>query len=550
MSYISATMEGTPLVETKEALTSFVADRPENSQVALVTFATETDIAVDFTNDDARLLAAIEDLTGGGQTALWNGVATATDLFERVPDAQHDLILISGGPDTGSENTAARVRGEVAEERASVYAIGTGQADEGALQALVGAGGGTYTGTDASGIPAAVGEANVAISQQFEVVYPRGDDPSNVATVGLEIGDASAQATFIDGGVLTGGSRLAPRPVAEPTGFAPLQTEPGKLMAILATLLAVSLGVYALVSALSKDPSGLQTVLSPYGEGYSPGGAADDDEGDSSLATSALLQRAVDMTESFAEKQGFLSKAEGMLERANLPLRAAEAIFFYAALVLVAFLLATVLKGILIGLIVGVLCALLGPAIVNYIAKRRRKQFMNQLPDMLTLLSGTLRAGYSLMQGVEAVAQEVEEPMGMELRRICTEARLGRPLEEALDGAAERLEIDDFTWAVMAIRIQREVGGNLAELLMTVADTMTQRERLRRDVAALTAEGKISAIVLGILPPALAAVMWVVNPEYIGQLFNTTIGNIMLGFAVLLALFGFWWMKKCIEIDI
>ena len=88
--------------------------------------------------------------------------------------------------------------------------------------------------------------------------------------------------------------------------------------------------------------------------------------------------------------------------------------------------------------------------------------------------------------------------MGQELRRVVTEARLGRPLEEALDGVAERMDSPDFSWTVMAIRIQREVGGNLSELLLTVADTMTQRERLRRDVAALTAEGRISAIVLGL----------------------------------------------------
>jgi tight adherence protein B len=108
----------------------------------------------------------------------------------------------------------------------------------------------------------------------------------------------------------------------------------------------------------------------------------------------------------------------------------------------------------------------------------------------------------------------------------------------------------DFSWAVMAIRIQREVGGNLAELLLTVADTMTQRERLRRDVAALTAEGKVSAIVLGILPLGLAGTMYVINKEYISTLFTTRMGNFMLGYAIVSCLFGFWWMKKTIEIEI
>ena len=154
------------------------------------------------------------------------------------------------------------------------------------------------------------------------------------------------------------------------------------------------------------------------------------------------------------------------------------------------------------------------------------------------------------MQGVEAVSQEVSEPMGRELRRVVTEARLGRPLEEALDGVAARMESGDFAWAVMAIRIQREVGGNLAELLVTVAETMTERERLRRDVNALTAEGKVSAIVLGILPVGLGLFIYTANPGYMDPLFDQTIGKILLFGSILLAFVGFWWMKKTIEIDI
>jgi tight adherence protein B len=175
---------------------------------------------------------------------------------------------------------------------------------------------------------------------------------------------------------------------------------------------------------------------------------------------------------------------------------------------------------------------------------------MSQLPDTLQLLAGSLRAGYSLMQGVEAVSQEVEDPMGRELRRVVAESRLGRPLEVSLDDAAERMGSNDFGWAVMAIRIQREVGGNLSELLLTVADTMVARERLRRDVAALTAEGKISALVLGILPVGLAGVMYVVNPDYINVLFEERIGNFMLGGAILLAIAGFAWMRKTIQIEV
>jgi tight adherence protein B len=112
------------------------------------------------------------------------------------------------------------------------------------------------------------------------------------------------------------------------------------------------------------------------------------------------------------------------------------------------------------------------------------------------------------------------------------------------------MDSPDFAWAVMAIRIQREVGGNLSELLMTVSETMTQRERLRRDVASLTAEGRISAYVLIALPLGLAGFLWSVNPDYIGRLFDVTMGQIMLGAAIVMMVVGYAWMMKIIKIAI
>jgi tight adherence protein B len=181
---------------------------------------------------------------------------------------------------------------------------------------------------------------------------------------------------------------------------------------------------------------------------------------------------------------------------------------------------------------------------------QRKRKFMSQLPDTLQLLAGSMRAGYSLMQGVDTVAQEVDDPMGRELRRVLAEARLGRVLEDSLEDMANRLGSADFEWAVMAIRIQREVGGNLAELLSTVAETMIARERLRREVRALTAEGRISALILGLLPVGLGVIMYGINPEYVKVLFNDGLGQVLLIGAAVLAIIGFYWMKKTIDIEI
>ena len=164
-------------------------------------------------------------------------------------------------------------------------------------------------------------------------------------------------------------------------------------------------------------------------------------------------------------------------------------------------------------LIVGPLGALVATGLaifapVMYLEMRRKKRlrkFETQLPDVLNLLAGSMRAGFSFAQGLEAVAEEASEPSKRELQRVYAESRLGRPIEDALEDSADRMHSIDLVWAVMAIRIQREVGGNLAELLDTVAETMTERERLRHEIVALTAEGRLSAWVLGVSTPRPAS---------------------------------------------
>jgi tight adherence protein B len=256
------------------------------------------------------------------------------------------------------------------------------------------------------------------------------------------------------------------------------------------------------------------------------------------------------MTEDFAERQGFLEAVESKLEMAEIPLKASEALLIWLGAVIVVGVLGFVLAGFLLGVILLIAVILAGPGVLNFKASARQRKFETQLPDTLTLLAGALRAGFSLMQAVDAVSQEVQNPMGRELRRVVSETRLGRDLEEALEDTAERMGSPDFAWAVMAIRIQREVGGNLAELLLTVAETMLQRERLRREVKALTAEGRISAYVLACLPPGLGIVMYLGNPSYMQPLFSDIVGQVMVGLSVVGMIVGFLWMQKVVKIDV
>jgi len=544
------------MADIRDGVTAVVEGLPADVPVGIVTFADRFVPLRALTTDRERVLAAIDELQAQGESVLWNGIQGAAGMLDTDadPEAQPTVVVITGSGSFGSLTTASNAVGTLRNAGAPVYAIGLegDRLDTGGLEDVVArAGGQLVTTPDSEQLDELGAAAAQTIEQQYVLAYdpPTGDDAGAVADIQLSVGDATTAATFVRGSETIKPADLFPQVVAG-NGDGLLQSDLAKYIGVLLILFAAGLAAFSLIMLTQQDDSHLTNVLQPYAEGFLDETVSDLDE-DNGLAKTALIQRAVEMTEDFAERQGFLSGVEAKLERADMPLRAAEALFFYGAMVGVVGLLSMVLTRSLVGtaLFTG-LAIMLPSAAVNFKAKRRLKKFNAQLPDMLSLLSGTLRAGYSLMQGVEAVSREVEDPIGYELRRVVTESRLGRPLEESLDAAAERMGSADFRWAVMAIGIQREVGGNLAELLMTVADTMVARERLRRDVDALTAEGKVSAMVLGFLPIGLGAAMWVINPEYIGVLFSERLGNIMLAGAGLLAGFGFWWMKKLIEIDV
>jgi tight adherence protein B len=259
---------------------------------------------------------------------------------------------------------------------------------------------------------------------------------------------------------------------------------------------------------------------------------------------------AVDFTSQLAARAGLLSKVERSLERGDVPIRAAELIFYSVAVTVMVFLGASLLWGWLYGLILGFATALVPFVYVSHQQSSRQAKFERQLPDTLTLLSSSLRAGFSFMQGLEAVAQEIGPPMRRELQRVFTEVRLGRSPEDALEDAADRMGSNDLAWTVMAIKIQREVGGNLAALLDTVADTMQKRERIRREVKALTAEGRLSAIILGLVPPVAGVLLYMSAPDYMEPLFDQTIGIIAVVTGAVLAVVGWFWLRRIVDIEV
>ena len=263
-----------------------------------------------------------------------------------------------------------------------------------------------------------------------------------------------------------------------------------------------------------------------------------------------VLRRAAELLSGVAEDRGVRAALELRLVRAGLPVGTGEFLLF-AVVGVVAFGLGGLVLGGVLGLIVGLVVGGVAPAaVLQLLVERRSRRFATQLPDVLKLLAGSLRAGFSLLQGLDAVVEQVSDPIERELRRALAAARLGVPVEDALAEVADRVGSRDFAWTVLAVRIQREVGGNLAEVLDTVWDTMVQRQRLRREVRTLTAEGRISAFIVGALPIVIGLFIYAVNRPYIRQLFDTLTGQVALLGAVALELVGAWWMYRTIQIEV
>jgi tight adherence protein B len=253
-----------------------------------------------------------------------------------------------------------------------------------------------------------------------------------------------------------------------------------------------------------------------------------------------------------AQKRDLEAGLARRLEAAGVPLRAGEWILIHIGVAVglsIAMLLVS--GGAIIPTVLGLGLGLGLPWLYLAVKESRRTTaFLSQLPDTLQLLAGSLSAGFSMPQAMDTVVREGQQPITGEFNRALVEARLGVPIEDALEGVAERMQSKDFGWVVMAIKIQREVGGNLAELLTTVAATLRERDRLRRQVKVLSAEGRLSAWILGLLPPVFAGYLVLTRPDYLKPLVTTAMGLLFVGFGIVLLVVGALWMRKAVTVEV
>lgn len=210
--------------------------------------------------------------------------------------------------------------------------------------------------------------------------------------------------------------------------------------------------------------------------------------------------------------------------------------------------LGALLSNPVIGILLGAAAPFLTRLVLSIRTDKRRGKFESQLIDTIQMLIGGLRAGHSIMRSLEAAGLESDAPTSEELLRIVNEARIGKDPGQALEETAQRMGSEDFGWIGQAIQINREVGGDLAEVLEQVAGTIRERSEIKGQVRSLSAEGKMSAIVLMGMPVAVALMLSVINPTYMKVFVEEPLGNIMIAVSAVMFLIGGFWMSRTVKI--
>lgn len=265
----------------------------------------------------------------------------------------------------------------------------------------------------------------------------------------------------------------------------------------------------------------------------------------------SLLTRMTDSAVTFVDRNVSQNVSFGTresLEQAGLRLRQADFILLVGCITVTASLIGFILGGVFTGLLFLALAPVCAMLSLRILASRRRAKFEDQLGDTLQMLAGGLRAGHSLLRSVDAVAQEAESPTSEEFARLVNETRLGRDLKDSMLDAAKRLRSEDFAWTGQAIEIHREVGGDLAEVLDHVGETIRERSEIKGQVKSLSAEGKLSAYILVALPVGMFLYLSAASPSYMSALYSNFLGWVMLGMSLVLLAVGSWWLSRVVKI--
>jgi tight adherence protein B len=482
-------------------------------------------------SDVGRALTALAPDVQTG-TSLYDAVELSAARLQRMSNGTRILVLLTDGRDLGSRSSLSEAIAAAQRANVVVYSIAAGRrADRQPLAALASATGGRlFDAADATKLSSTYRTLSRELDRTWQLSYLSNARPGD--RIGLTVRSAGASATKklqipADGD----GGGLIPASIAR-SSVAPV---------ILIVLVALLFGVAGAVVLRRRRRSELGRLLEAYVKTNDPG----NDRKDETSRFESLL----DWTESSMDDLPGSKRLAGALERSGLKLRIGHLPYLGGLASLVFGILGTILGVppalVLMLMLVGFLSPLPALRIAGH---KRTKAFDRQLPDVLATIASTLRAGHGLRMALKAIVDDGAPPASEEFTRVLGEEKLGRPLDEAIDAMCKRIGSPDLEYVATAINVQSQAGGSLAGLFDTLSETVRERQRHARKVRALTALGRMSAIVLVLMPVGLGALMTLISPSYMTPLYTTSGGHILIALCLTSIAIGGLFLKRIVSV--
>ena len=539
----SDSVAGAPLQAAVNAARAFVQKLPASVPVGLLTFDSAVKVLQPITADHGKVLSAIGTL-GATQhgTLLYDSVPVAAQMFSG--DAQHNVVLLTDGSDIGSTSTRNQAINTAQNKHVSLFTVGLGsQADAQVLRRMASETGGAYVPAAQSDLSAIYQGLAQELSNQFVLVYQSPSPGGVQITVSVEAGSATDQSIVL----------LPKLASPAPSGGGIDSWALHGNLALLLIMLGFFIGIFLIASLVWREVqiSQRRKVLArrmaapQWNQPPQAEGTVEAERTGSTLVPQALADTAA------AWAGGSVTESlEQRLERAGIPITPGEFLVGTAAAVFVGLIIGAVLQSWIWALILAMVAGVIPYTVLRRKESKRIERLHEQLPDVLMILASSLRAGHSFLQALDTASKEIGDPSGPEFSRVVTEIRLGRNPHEALTSMAERIGTEEFKWAMLGINVQREVGGNLAEILDILAETVRDRDAVRRQVRVLSAEARLSMKIMIALPPLMVLYMIAVNGDYMKTLWTTRAGWIMIAAGCTLMAMGVVMMRRLVKVDV
>jgi len=535
----SESMRGEPILGATAAASAFAARRQPEQAIAVVTFNGEPHVVLPLTTEPGAIQSALANPPAlAKETHLYDAVSQAVTMLEDADVTVRSVVVLSDGADTGSTHSLEQVANAAHGAGVRIFTVGlqSGAFDAGALQELARRGGGKYSeARNPSDLEPIFEQLGSELSSEYLIRYKSSAPPSKKVIV----------AVTVEGypGAVTAGYAT---PTVSETGEAPfnrsgverfVRSTFGMVSTAFAAAALIAAALHFLIRPRARGVRGrlAEFVSLPLvnSRAQNPQDKRD-----------ALFDRA---EESF-EGMKWWARFKLDLEIGRVDIPPTRILFWTLGATLIACYVLSLIDPLLV--IVGLAIPFVVRAVVKQRARRQRQLFAEQLPDNLQVLASALRAGHSLVGALSVVVDDSPEPSKAEFKRLIADEQLGVPLEDAIEVVAVRMESKDLSQVGLVAALQHETGGNTAEVLDRVADTVRERFELRRLVRTLTAQGRMSRWILTSLPIFLLVAISVLNPDYIQPLYHNPTGRIVLVVAGLMVTAGSLVIRKIVDIKV